>query len=101
MEKKLVKESGQQGDIVFIKIDKLPDNAIKHECKTIQESTHPHVLEGGDIYVTENERFFVAKENACVNHDTHETLYFENGIWQFGKILEKGIFSGLVAPVVD
>ena len=91
-----------QGDVMFIKIDKLPEGlkAVKSEngkyIVTHSESGHHHVIkesEGITFYANDNDQFtayLVVDNTKClVEHersfDTHESLSLKDGIYKIRR----------------
>ena len=96
----------QQGDIILIPISEIPDSALLQEGDLIQEGEatgHAHRLTEGQIYVEPDSkvkylRLVVPSE---VTHNTHHPIQVPPNLYEVRVVLEKGMFSDLVAPVVD
>ena len=100
----------QQGDILFKKLDRMPEG----EQKIIQkgkkvtvahgESGHSHVLECDEdlelIQIGEKILLNLTKESKIV-HEEHKAFVLSPGIHQFGQVREYDYFLEMERKVVD
>lgn len=85
-----------QGDVMFMRVDALPNNVKLEEDKTLivahSETGHNHVVEGGASTLLRQDpmtSYLVVNGLADVVHkrsyDTHETLRLKPGVWRVGR----------------
>ncbi len=83
----------RQGDLLIIKVDKIPDNLPKKTDKILLEgeaSGHRHQLSSGTIYAENSTRdnnyllgYFLLEEASALTHPEHKTIELEPGIYKF------------------
>jgi hypothetical protein len=94
-----IKDIGAQGDVLFIKVDKLPEGVTKEEDLIVahSETGHNHVAEGSAVRFSSSDPFIgylATTEDVEVKHlrgwDTHETmkLLYDDGSEQGETIWE-------------
>jgi len=82
---KTVKKYAAQGDVVFLRVEKLPDDAVKNRDQSLviahSETGHHHVATGGEHYLLKDDPMvaYLAITNPVkIEHkrpfDTHEPL---------------------------
>ena len=89
----------RQGDILFTKVESMPENTSKIDSKIIEKgevSGHAHVIENGNLYSTWRTPMYIqAKENAVVVHEEHDPIDLPKGTY---RIVRQRQYSG---PVSD
>lgn len=93
-------KQARQGDVLFTKIDVLPEGLIKQKSENGQfvlahsETGHNHVMKdnGVELYANDNDPFvayLVVDNTAKLEHmrsfDTHETIEFKEGIYRINR----------------
>ena len=104
-----MKEHGQQGDLLFRRIGKLPEGerteVSKGRCVLAdgEHTGHQHVLECEDAELIRiGERMLLSlPEQAIVVHPEHGPITLEPGIWEVGRVREYDWFSKMERQVVD
>ncbi len=92
---KIIKQSGAQGDVLFIRVDELPDDVTadgQNETVIVahSETGHHHVIERGAVRYTSPNPLIayleVQWEFAELLHkrssDTHKPFGLANGVWK-------------------
>jgi len=105
----MIQKAYRHGEILLLKVDKLPDNLEKSDSKTIMVGSHgnPHSIDKGTLYFTKNSEDFtfgylVAKATHLL-HPEHSPKVgdakIEDGIY---KLITQQEYTpdGLI-PVVD
>lgn len=83
-------KGGVQGDVPFLKIEKLPENAKRrrnnNRIVALGEATgHHHVLEAGTMYEDGlGNLFALVKQPTRLLHQEHGAIVLEPGVYQFG-----------------
>ena len=96
----------QQGDVILKTIDELPENVKFVKEAVLIPSDHPHVVEG-DFKVgvgVNDDKYLVVNSQATIIHQKvsgHAPIDLEQGTYKVYRVVEKNMFSGLVAPVAD
>ncbi|MEK6647584.1 MAG: hypothetical protein AABY84_13015 [Candidatus Firestonebacteria bacterium] len=80
----------RQGDILFVKIDKIKGDIIKKSDNIIAEGEatgHKHILIDGVLYLDENGNIFAKVENneATVVHEEHKQITLPIGDYRIIK----------------
>lgn len=108
MKTKIVKNRGQQGDIIMRRLSKMPQGERKlvarGRCVVAHgESGHSHVVEQDDAELIEigGKMLLVLETAADMKHEEHRAETYAPGIWEIGQVREKNWFTEMVAPVVD
>jgi hypothetical protein len=108
-----VKVNGQQGDVLFRKLDKLPEGNIKPVAKINNkiviahgESGHSHVLDVVDDDEAElveiGERMLLTLDKpATVVHEEHGPIKLDTGIWEVGRVREYDYMAQMARNVMD
>lgn len=109
-----VKNKGQQGDVLMLRVDKLPKGCKKlaHDKRGVvlaegEHTGHHHRIENeGGVALMEapnGVRFMVndTGKPVTVTHEEHKPVTVSPGIWQIGQVREKDWFSEMVRPVID
>lgn len=99
----------QQGDVLLIKIKKIPDGLKKVSKKQRgyilaegEATGHAHVI-NHDIKCFEKEGIMYLKINMCVplQHEEHKTISIPAGIWEVRRVQEYDHFLEEAKKVVD
>jgi hypothetical protein len=74
----------RQGDLLIVKIAKIPDDAIKQNNRVLAEGEatgHLHELDKGEVYEKEGVLYFKvdSNESATLIHPEHKAVTFEPG----------------------
>jgi hypothetical protein len=72
----------RQGDLLIIKVDRIPKNAIKQKNRVLAEGEvtgHLHELDSGELYECDGVLYFRVNGHAALNHPEHKTIEFEPG----------------------
>jgi len=74
----------RQGDLLIIKVKKLPEDAIKRDNRVLAEGEatgHMHELDLGEVYEKDGTLYFSVPEGktAALNHQEHNTVTFTSG----------------------
>jgi hypothetical protein len=90
-----VRNIAAQGDVLFRRVESLPDDVTQLETATVahSETGHHHVAVGADltVYSTPDPLvgFMVVEDECQVEHrrdfHTHETLSFERGVYEIRR----------------
>lgn len=99
-------ETIRQGDILLVKIDKLPDGLEPSDIKTFLENGsggNPHSFEGGVFYPKNEDDFILGyfeSKNTKIYHAEHSPNWdsIPDGVWQVRRQNEETI-EGLKAVV--
>lgn len=96
-----------QGDLMFIRIEEIPKDAILQDPKNGQyvashsETGHAHIIrqcENVELYAASNDNmklYLVVKSDGPLiehlrGHDTHESIMFKQGIYEIRRQREYG-----------
>lgn len=97
-----VKKSGAQGDVIFIRVDKLPDGVKESDSNIVahSETGHHHTAEGAVLYeYTDPLVCYLQMEGESVDvvhrreWDTHDTLRLvgePGAVWEVHRQREMG-----------
>lgn len=99
----------QQGDVIYKKIDRIPDGVVEVKRKDGKiivmhgEGGHTHCISDIDAMLYEKEGRFYLKNDKPVTltHEEHHQEVIEPGIWEIGQVIEKDWLSGMVRKVID
>jgi len=74
----------RQGDLLIVKIDKIPEDAVKHNSRILAEGEttgHVHELDSGEVYEKAKVLYFRVTQgkNAMLKHPEHGVVTFESG----------------------
>ena len=77
----------RQGDLLIVKVDKIPGSAIKQETRILAEGEatgHMHELDKGDVYEKDGTLYFKVEENSTttLKHPEHGAVAFEPGTYK-------------------
>ena len=75
----------RQGDILIVKIVRVPEGAVKQQNRVLAEGEatgHAHRLDNGDVYEKGGVLYFRAEEVVHLNHEEHGQITFEPGIYK-------------------
>jgi len=105
---KSVKQNGQQGDVLFRKLEVLPDgdrNIVARKQIEVMhgENGHSHVIDDDEAEMIRiGERMLLVLERAVtVKHEEHKPVRLSPGIWEIGRVKEFDWLAGMERPVVD
>ena len=74
----------RQGDLLIVKVSKVPDGAIKQPNLVLAEGEatgHMHELDSGEVYEKEGTLYFKVGDGqvSTLNHPEHAAVSFEAG----------------------
>jgi urease beta subunit len=74
----------RQGDLLILKINKIPENAAKRASRVLAEGEatgHLHELDSGDVYEIGETLYFRVEsgKTATLNHPEHAAVTFDPG----------------------
>lgn len=103
------KDQSQQGDCIFRRVDKLPENLKRRQSRTValgEQTGHHHTFdEGVAVMDAPDGRVFVINETdgpKVLTHQEHHKTVFAPGVpYEFGQVREKDWFTEMVRPAVD
>ena len=77
----------RQGDILIIKINSIPGDAIKQKSRILAEGEatgHMHELDSGEVYEKNGTLYFKVEDNntTTLNHPEHKAVTFEPGTYK-------------------
>jgi hypothetical protein len=77
----------RQGDLLIVKVDKIPEDALKQKSLVLAEGEatgHMHELDSGEVYEKDGTLYFKVAEGGSVTlkHQEHGPLQFGEGIYQ-------------------
>lgn len=108
MKTKIAKINFQQGDVLAVRLDKLPCGekkiiSSKRIVVAHGESGHSHVIESDDAELIQiGERMLLKLgSQATLVHEEHKPITLEPGIWEIGKVQEYDYFSKMARDVRD
>lgn len=110
--KNTVKNTAQQGDVLLKRISKLPSgtkmvikNNNRNEMVLAEGETTGHyhgICEDTSCLIEiEGKRYLNLKKPATLNHQEHNPITLDPGIWQVGIVNEYDYFSQMKRKVVD
>lgn len=99
----------QQGDLILIKIDSLPNKTKKILSKKRcilaegEHTGHNHAVEDDEAELLEiGEKMILCLQNkAVLTHQEHKPITLDPGIWEIGRIQEFDYFSMMARQVMD
>jgi hypothetical protein len=98
----------QQGDVIGVKIDKIPtgdrNNITKKRLVVAHgESGHSHVIQDDAATMFQvGDRFYLELEKtAMLTHEEHKPITLSPGVWEIGRVQEYDWFSRMQRQVVD
>lgn len=106
--KNAVLARAQQGDVVMVKVSKMPSGAkvtARGRCVLAEgeHTGHAHIVEDDEaelIMAGERMLLRLGKE-ATVTHQEHNPITLSPGIWDIGRVREYDYFSKMVRRVAD
>ena len=73
----------RQGDLLIVKVSKIPTDAIKQNNRVLAEGEatgHMHALDSGTVYEKNGVLYFRVSDGITkLNHPEHKTIEFEPG----------------------
>ena len=77
----------RQGDILIIRINSMPQDAIKQANRILAEGEatgHMHELDQGEVYEKNGTLYFKVEENSeiILKHPEHKPVTFETGVYK-------------------
>ena len=99
----------QQGDTIWTRIKSLPvgvKEVPRINGKIIAmhgEGGHTHCISDVDamFYEKDGKHYLTATRAVKLNHEEHNTITIEPGIWEIGQVVEKDWLSAMVRPIID
>lgn len=81
---------GQTGDILYKKVDSIPNESKKINGNLIHKGNdHLHLIEGKfELYENGSDLFIDAKETCFLTHEEHHTKELEKGIYKKDIVME-------------
>jgi hypothetical protein len=108
MKNKIAKCKAQQGDVLLLRIDKLPLGERKQITKqrlvvAHGESGHSHVIDDGDatMMLIGDRLYLQLEKDATITHEEHRPITLEKGIWEVGRVQEYDYFQHMQRQVQD
>lgn len=75
----------RQGDLIFLKIDKLPKELKKVPSRVIvrgESTNHSHRLVGGDVFSGKDGLLYLVLDKAGkIVHEEHSPIKLSKGLW--------------------
>ena len=107
--KKMATDKISQGDVNYYKLPKAPEvetTAFKGRVVVVGASGNHHSVVGTGVSIrkVDEVRFIVnvTGSNVRITHPQHTpAIKLKKGVYLVDRVLEKGMFSDLIAPVVD
>lgn len=104
----IAKLNAQQGDVLAVKLDRLPCGSQKIAAKSHivvahGESGHSHVIDCDDAELIQiGERMLLRLGSpATMVHEEHKPITLSPGIWEIGRVQEYDYFSKMKRDVRD
>jgi hypothetical protein len=77
----------RQGDILIVKVNGIPQDAVKQHSRILAEGEatgHLHELDKGEVYEKGGVLYFKVEqgETATLNHPEHKAVGFESGTYK-------------------
>lgn len=99
----------QQGDVLFRRVDRLPDGCKRLDKRTValgEHTGHHHTFDKGvALLEAPDKRIYAVNETDAPKpllHQEHKPVIAEPGIpYEFGQVREKDWFTEMVRPVSD
>lgn len=87
MKKSAKKVLKRQGDLLLVKIEMIPEGALKQNHRVLAEGEatgHLHELDTGELYEKDGTLFFSVPDlsTATLNHPEHGAVTFDPGVYQ-------------------
>jgi hypothetical protein len=108
---KQITKQGQQGDILFELIDKLPDGVEPvppRDGRFIiadgETSGHSHsvIAEGCQLYELKGQLYLLVSAPVVhIDHQEHKQNLYETGIYKVGRVQEYDYFREMERKVID
>ncbi|MBW2993473.1 hypothetical protein KY317_02775 [Candidatus Woesearchaeota archaeon] len=99
----------QQGDVILVKIDSIPEGAIKKEKSKKgfvlaegEVTGHAHVIKQEiEIYERAGNLYVKNINPVEIEHEEHANITLEPSIWEVKRVREKDHFADEVRRVMD
>ncbi len=100
----------QQGDVLFCKLDSIPEGAKRTPAKDNKyvlaegEATgHAHCMEADNVELFERDGvLYVSTVGlSTVTHEEHKELVLDDGVWEVGRVVEIDPFEAETHRVRD
>ena len=121
MNKNVITNYQQQGDVLIKSIDKLPNNLVatyktkKEKANYLQEGEvtgHAHRLQGvpgkdfevytdDGIFTNDKKKFLRVINPVALTHEEHHKQVIDPGLYEIGIVREFDHFEGLIRSVAD
>jgi len=80
----------RQGDLLIVKVDKIPDGTVKKKSRVLAEGEatgHLHELDSGEVYEKEGTLYFKVAQGgiSILNHPEHKAVTFDPGEYKVIK----------------
>lgn len=105
---KTAKQNLQQGDVLCVKLDSMPEGKQKIISKrrlvvAHGEGGHSHVIEEDEAELIQiGERMLLSlPKTATLLHDEHKPITLSPGIWEIGRVQEFDWFAMMQRQVID
>lgn len=77
----------RQGDLLIIKVDKLPEGVKGLNTRVLAEGEatgHKHELTGGEVYINGDQLYFrvIEEDRSTLNHPEHHPITFSPGVYK-------------------
>jgi hypothetical protein len=103
-------EVRQQGDVVFVRVESIPEAARRDEefngiVQYGEATGHKHKLSGKEFdmfkFFEEGRRYLSVKSPTNLSHEEHNTIEIPPGNYEIRIVRELDWFSDMERPVVD
>lgn len=106
---KKLKDSHQQGDLIFRKVKALPEGEQKVLCEDLlileasKTSGHTHSISssGSKLIQIGEDRFIQLVKSAALEHNTHKPHKMKVGLYQLANVREFDWFTKMTRAVID
>ena len=93
----------RQGDILFIKLDKLPKGLKEQESKILvygEATGHAHRLQEGSVFTNKDGLLYLVLSKASkIVHEEHKPIKLEKGLW--GVVRQREYHPEEIRTVID
>lgn len=93
----------QTGDVLYFKIDSIPESAKKIKGNLIHQGRdHHHLIEGKfDLYSIGDDMFINVKAKSKLTHPEHKTIEIPKGFYKKSIVVEYDHFLEESRQVID
>lgn len=100
-----VKNQAPQGDVLFTRVEVLPEGAEKRETRTVaygEATGHHHTLtEPAEVWVLGGKQWVVVPDDAVVEHQEHAPFVLTPGVYKVDLQVQADPFTGIPRRVAD